>query len=181
MREAKLGHELSGMLFPWERATFGDRTEKLKWWQKAYWVGFACAPCNPALWRAFAAHAPPRDRCVMSYWVAEKSYNKVTTGKWHGNEPRPRGAPKPKPKPTLVKSRVNDAIRGTSFVDDEDDPFEGLSPAEIEARPAGTVQHTRALTLLSRAGNNRQGGAYWGSFRRNDAGGDQRLLATRES
>ena len=42
----------------------------------------------------------------MSYWVAEKSYNKVTTGKWHGNEPRPKGAPKPKPKPTLVKSRV---------------------------------------------------------------------------
>ena len=102
----------------------------------------------------------------MSYWVAEKSYNKVTTGKWHGNEPRPKGAPKPKPKPTLVKSRVrprhraagleaaalcwpgaqvalnargfvaqiNDAIRGTSFVDDEDDPFEGLSPEEIEAR-----------------------------------------------
>ena len=42
----------------------------------------------------------------MTYWVAEKSYNKVTTGKWHGNEPRPKGAPKPKPKPTLVKSRV---------------------------------------------------------------------------
>ena len=61
---------------------------------------------NPALRRVFAAHAPPRDRCVMSYWVAEKSYNKVTTGKWHGNEPRPKGAPKPKPKPTLVKSRV---------------------------------------------------------------------------
>ena len=104
----------------------------------------------------------------MSYWVAEKSYNKVTTGKWHGNEPRPKGTPKPKPKPTLVKSRVrlrnsaaslpraccagrlaevalsvrgclpqiNNAIRGTSFVEDDDDPFEGLSPAEIEARRA---------------------------------------------
>ena len=30
--------------------------------------------------------------------------------------------------------QINDAIRGTSFVDDDDDPFEGLSPAEIEAR-----------------------------------------------
>ena len=39
-----MGHELSGMLFPWERSAFGDRTEKLKWWQKAYWIGFACAP-----------------------------------------------------------------------------------------------------------------------------------------
>ena len=108
-------HELSGMLFPWERSAFGDRTEPLKWWQKAYWVGFACAPCNPALRRAFAAHAPPRDRCVMSYWVAEKSYNKVTTGKWHGNEPRPKGAPKPKPKPTLVKSRVRLRNRAASM------------------------------------------------------------------
>ena len=55
-----MGHELSGMLFPWERSTFGDRTEKLKWWQKAYWVGFACAHRNPAaLRRALLAHAPP--------------------------------------------------------------------------------------------------------------------------
>ena len=30
--------------------------------------------------------------------------------------------------------QINDAIRGTSFVDDDDDPFEGLSPQEIEAR-----------------------------------------------
>ena len=44
-----MGHELSGMLFPWERSAFGDRTEKLTWWQKAYWVGFACvaAPTLP--------------------------------------------------------------------------------------------------------------------------------------
>jgi hypothetical protein len=32
-------------------------------------------------------------------------------------------------------AQVNDALRGESFVadEDEDDPFEGLSPAEIEA------------------------------------------------
>ena len=133
----------------------------------------------------------------MSYLVAEKSYNKVTTGKWHGNEPRPKGAPKPKPKPTLVKSRVrpacsappacdeehvlparvaalalrlpspqiNDAIRGTSFVDDEDDPFEGLTPAEIEVRLACRAvrgSSTRDLRLLTRAGDGGEGGACWG-------------------
>ncbi len=52
--EAKMSHEMSGMLFPWERSAFGDRTEKLKWWQKAYWVGFACVPHAP-----LAPPAPP--------------------------------------------------------------------------------------------------------------------------
>jgi hypothetical protein len=41
--------------------------------------------------------------------VGEKSYNKVTTGKWHGDAPLPKSAPKPKPKPTLMKSRVRAA------------------------------------------------------------------------
>ena len=54
-----MGHELSGMLFPWERSAFGDRTEKLKWWQKAYWVGFACAPPTLPLPCALSADAPP--------------------------------------------------------------------------------------------------------------------------
>ncbi len=45
----------------------------------------------------------------MTYWVGEKSYNKVTTGKWHGDAPLPKSAPKPKPKPTMMKSRVRAA------------------------------------------------------------------------
>ena len=47
----------------------------------------------------------------MTWWVGEKSYNKITTGKWHGDAPPPPSAPKAKPKPTLVKSRVR-AARG---------------------------------------------------------------------
>ena len=100
------------LLFPWERTVFGDRTEKLAWWQKAYWVAFGC---------------------VAVYWAGERGYNKATTGKWRGNEPPPPGRPKPRPKPTLMKSRVSEALQGGSFVADDEDPFEGLTPAEIEA------------------------------------------------
>jgi hypothetical protein len=52
-------HEMSGMLFPWERSAFGDRTEKLKWWQKAYWVGFACVAPS-------AGHKAPPLACCAS-------------------------------------------------------------------------------------------------------------------
>ena len=73
--------------------------------------------------------------CVGVYWAGEKCYNKATTGKWHGDPPPPRpGAKVPRPKPTLLKSRVNDALKGGNFASDEDgDPFEGLTPAEIAA------------------------------------------------
>jgi hypothetical protein len=70
---------------------------------------------------------------VSVYWAGEKCYNKATTGKWHGNAPPPRTAQRKRPKPTLLKSRVNEALQGGSFASDEDDPFEGLTPAEIEA------------------------------------------------
>ncbi len=40
LAEARLKMDTMG-LFPWERYAFGDRTEGLKWWQKAYWLGFA--------------------------------------------------------------------------------------------------------------------------------------------
>lgn len=127
--EAKLRLDgaVSGMLFPWERSQFGDRTEGLKWWQKAYWVGFAC---------------------VMTYWVGEKGYNKATTGKWRGDEPLPPSAPRPRVKPTLLKSRVNEALRGESFME-EDDPLEGLSPAEIEALVAKEAPGGDAFDGLS--------------------------------
>jgi hypothetical protein len=32
--------------------------------------------------------------------------------------------------------QVNEALGGGSFVEDEDDPFEGLTPEEIQARAA---------------------------------------------
>jgi hypothetical protein len=117
--EAKMGHELSGMLFPWERASFGDRTEGLKWWQKAYWVGFACVHALARAPLRCCHRSAPRaalplpwltratwHRCAMVYLVGEKGYNKATTGKWHGNAPPPKYANKAKPRPTLVKSRV---------------------------------------------------------------------------
>ena len=69
------------LLFPWERSVFGDRTEKLAWWQKAYWGAFGC---------------------VGVYWAGERGYNKVTTGKWRGKEPPPPGRPKPRYVPHCV-------------------------------------------------------------------------------
>lgn len=84
LAEAKLKLE-SGGLFPWEASAFGDRTKPLAWWQKAYWVVFGC---------------------VTVAWLGEKSFNKVTTGKWHGDGlPLPQHA-KSKPKRTLIKSRA---------------------------------------------------------------------------
>ena len=47
----------------------------------------------------------------MTWWVGEKSYNKVTTGKWHGDAPLPARAAKARPKPTLLKSRVRRRCR----------------------------------------------------------------------
>jgi hypothetical protein len=65
----------------------------------------------------------------------------------------------------LLSPQINDAIRGTSFVDDEDDPFEGLTPAEIEVRLACRAvrgSSTRDLHALLRAGDGGEGGACWG-------------------
>ena len=36
----------------------------------------------------------------------------------------------------LCFRQVNEALGGGSFVEDEDDPFEGLTPEEIQARAA---------------------------------------------
>ena len=58
-------HEMSGMLFPWERSAFGDRTEKLKWWQKAYWVGFACVAPRCRLSRALPRADCSLRRCTL--------------------------------------------------------------------------------------------------------------------
>lgn len=110
MAEAKLVNPLSGGLFPWERGAFGDRTAPLAWWQKAYWLAFGV---------------------VLTSWLAERAYNKATTGLWRGNEPLPAARVKENPRPTLMKSRVQEALNGGSFVEDSD-PFEGLSPQEIE-------------------------------------------------
>ena len=129
LAEAKLKFEGAG-LFPWERYAFGDRTQELTWWQKAYWVGFAV---------------------VMTYWAGEKAYNKATTGKWHGNEVLPASAAKARPKPTLIKSRINDALSGASFVavDEEEDPFDGLTPAEIESLVAKEAKNGDAFEGMS--------------------------------
>lgn len=128
LAEAKLKFE--GGLFPWERYAFGDRTQELTWWQKAYWVCFAV---------------------VLTSWAGEKVYNKATTGKWHGNDVLAAMQVKPRPKPTLIKSRINNALQGASFVaDDEDvDPFDGLTPQEIEALVAKEAPHGDAFEGLS--------------------------------
>jgi len=129
LAEAKLKFEGAG-LFPWERYAFGDRTQELTWWQKLYWVCFAV---------------------VLTSWAGEKAYNKATTGKWHGNDVVPAAKAKARPKPTLIKSRINDALSGASFVaeDEEEDPFDGLTPEQIEALVAKEAPHGDAFEGLS--------------------------------
>ena len=128
LEEAKLKMDNGMFLLPWERSAFGDRTAPLKWWQKAYWVGFAV---------------------VVTYWAGERCYDKATTGKWHGDAVLRPSAAKAKPRPTLLKSRVNQALSGASFVENEDDPFEGLSPQEIEALVAKEAPAGDAFDGLS--------------------------------
>ena len=93
-----------GLMFPWERRQILDGDKPLKWWEKAYWVAFA--------------------GCMV--YLAYR----VTVG---------RGEKK-------VKEALDEArdarrrdragalgLSGESFIDDGEDIFEGLTPAEIQA------------------------------------------------
>lgn len=103
---------LAGMMFPWERAVLSSpRKEKLGTAGKIYWGLFAASVF------------------LLVGNRAREHYNEIN---------------KPPPDPVIEKRRkermkasVQGAMEGGSFIKynsgDEDDPFEGLTPAEIEA------------------------------------------------
>jgi hypothetical protein len=119
--EAPENNPLSSVMFPWERAVLhAERwTGELKPWQKAYWALFAfgCAFVVGSRVKRFYEDAD-----------ADESRREAMESN---------------------KRALHAAIEGRSFIahsedDDEEDPFDGLSPQEIEelvrkTAPSGDV------------------------------------------
>ena len=93
-----------GLMFPWERRAILDGDKPLKWWEKAYWVAFA--------------------GCMV--YLAYR----VTVGR---GEKKVREA-QDEERDARRRERAGAlGVSGESFIDDGDDIFEGLTPAEIQA------------------------------------------------
>lgn len=108
--EGGTDNPLSSVMFPWERAVLDSKrwTGEMKTWQKAYWAAFA-------LGVAFVVGSR-----------AKRYYDEGET-----NEERKR-------KMESDRRAVSAALEGRSFIsaddgDEDEDPFEGLTPEEIEA------------------------------------------------
>lgn len=102
------------LMFPWERRALRGQDTPLHSWEKAYWAVFLAA---------------------MAYLAYELTVN------------RNRADPEAERRAALAAARRDRAGRklaGESFITDEDDPFEDLTPEEINALVAEATQGAAA-------------------------------------
>ena len=91
-------------MFPWERRQILDGDKPLRWWEKAYWVAFA--------------------GCMV--YLAYR----ITVGRGEKEEKEARD----EARDARRRARAGElSASGESFIDDGEDIFEGLTPAEIQA------------------------------------------------
>ena len=106
-------HPLSSVMFPWERAVLHSErwTGQLKPWQKAYWAAFA-------LGCAFVVGSRAK-----RYYDDQESEEERQRA-MEANKRALRGA---------LEGRSFIGARGEDEADEDEDPFDGMSPEEIEA------------------------------------------------
>ena len=109
------------LMFPWERRALRGQDTPLHSWEKAYWAVFLAA---------------------MAYLAYELTVN------------RNRADPEAERRAALAAARRDRAGRklaGESFITDEDDPFEDLTPEEITALVAEATQGAAASLATAAA------------------------------